>query len=564
MIPDEYNYGTPDCDMNATSIIKMYEDSFFRHWDLLAMSDYKGATWSYRDLATHIAKFHIVLEKSGIKPGDKVALCGKNCSAWGASYFSLLTYGAVPVPILNDFKPWNIHAIVNHSEAKLLFVGQNVWNNLKAEEMPAIIGAVVMDNFVCAFSRDDKFADAMKNVEANFAAAYPEGFKKTDIHYNAEKDTNDMAVLNYTSGTTSDPKGVMIPYRALLINCQFACSVISLQHEHKVVSILPMAHMFGLAFQLMFELLLGSSVCYLVKMPSPAVIFQAFAEVHPKVVIAVPLIIEKVIKQKVMPIMNKPMIRFAMKVPVIKNRIAAKINRSIVNAFGGEMDQLIVGGAALNADVEKVLRKIKFHYTVGYGTTECAPLIAYSGWFEYKAGSCGKFIPGTEVDIFSEDKTKEIGEILVKGPNVMLGYFKNPNATREVIDPQGWYHTGDMGIIDKDGVITIKGRCKNMILGPSGQNIYPEEIEDQMVNLPYIEEVLVVSRQNKLVALILPDYEAGKADGLNEEQVRNKMEENRKTLNQMMPAYSQVAEVEIRTEPFERTPKKSIRRFLYT
>ena len=555
-------YRTPDCDMNATSVIKMYEDSFRRHWSNIALSDFRGERITYGELAKRVARVHILLEGAGVKRGDKVALCGKNCLAWGVSFFGVYTYGAIPVPILNDFKPANIHTLVNHSEAKLLMVGDVVLSGMVFDEMPDIAGIILQNDMSLKASRSESLTKTMETLDELFDKKYPNGFTKDDIRYEAEEDTNALAVLNYTSGTTSDPKGVMIPYRAMLVNLKFACGVLPLTKDETVVSILPMAHMFGLAFQLMFELLLGASVCYLGKMPSPKILFDAFAEEKPTLVITVPLVIEKVIKQKIQPVMEKPMMKVLMAIPGINRIIGGKIRSKIIDAFGGKMDCLIVGGAALNAEVEKILRKIHFPYTVGYGSTECAPLISYIDWEKYKAGSCGVAVPGCPVEVFST-APGEMGELLVKGDNVMLGYYKNPNATRDVIDPEGWFHTGDMGTIDKQGYIYIKGRCKNMILGPSGQNIYPEEIEDMYMNQPMVSEVLIVDRERKLVALVLPDYEAGKAAGLNEQQVLARLEEDRKKINDMLPAYSQVSKLEIRTEPFERTPKRSIRRFLY-
>ena len=548
--------------MNATSVIKMYEDSFRRHWSNIALSDFRGERITYGELAKRVARVHILLEGAGVKRGDKVALCGKNCLAWGVSFFGVYTYGAIPVPILNDFKPANIHTLVNHSEAKLLMVGDVVLSGMVFDEMPDIAGIILQNDMSLKASRSESLTKTMENLDELFDKKYPNGFTKDDIKYEAEEDTNALAVLNYTSGTTSDPKGVMIPYRAMLVNLKFACGVLPLTKDETVVSILPMAHMFGLAFQLMFELLLGASVCYLGKMPSPKILFDAFAEEKPTLVITVPLVIEKVIKQKIQPVMEKPMMKILMAIPGINRIIGGKIRSKIIDAFGGKMDCLIVGGAALNAEVEKILRKIHFPYTVGYGSTECAPLISYIDWEKYKAGSCGVAVPGCPVEVFST-APGEMGELLVKGDNVMLGYYKNPNATRDVIDPEGWFHTGDMGTIDKQGYIYIKGRCKNMILGPSGQNIYPEEIEDMYMNQPMVSEVLIVDRERKLVALVLPDYEAGKAAGLNEQQVLARLEEDRKKINDMLPAYSQVSKLEIRTEPFERTPKRSIRRFLY-
>lgn len=548
--------------MNATSVIKMYEDSFRRHWDNVALADFRGERITYAELAKRIAKIHILLEKSGVQRGEKVALCGKNCLAWGTAFFGVYTYGAVPVPILNDFKPSNIHTLVNHSEARILMAGDVVIKGVDFNEMPDILGLILLNDMSLQNSRSEELTKAMETLDELFNAKYPNGFGRENIVYQAENSEDDLAVLNYTSGTTSDPKGVMVPYRAMMLNLKFACEHLPLTNGETVVSILPMAHMFGLAFQLMFELLLGSCICYLGKMPSPKILFDAFAEEKPTLVITVPLVIEKVIKQKIQPVLEKPFMKFAMAVPGLKNIIGGKIRTKVLAAFGGNVDSLIVGGAALNADVEKILRKIKFPYTVGYGSTECAPLISYQDWEQYKAGSCGVAIPGCTVEVFS-DAPGNVGELLVKGDNVMLGYYKNPNATRDVIDPEGWFHTGDMGTIDKQGNIFIKGRCKNMILGPSGQNIYPEEIEDFYANKPMVSEVLVVERQGKLVALVLPDYEAGKAAGLSEEQVLARLEEDRKAVNELLPAYSQVSKLEIRTEPFERTPKRSIRRFLY-
>ena len=522
-------YRTPDCDMNATSVIKMYEDSFRRHWDNQALSDFRGERITYGELAKRVARIHILLENAGLKPGDKVALCGKNTLAWGVAFFGVYTYGAIPVPILNDFKPANIHTLVNHSEAKLLMVGDVVLAGMVFDEMPEILGMILLNDMSLKVSRSKELDNAMATLDECFDKKYPKGFSKDDIKYEAEKDTNALAVLNYTSGTTGDPKGVMVPYRAMLVNLKFACGVLPLTKGETVVSILPMAHMFGLAFQLMFELLLGASICYLGKMPSPKILFDAFAEEKPKLIITVPLVIEKVIKQKIQPVMEKPMMKILMAIPGINRIIGGKIRNKIIDAFGGEMDSLIVGGAALNADV---------------------------------AGSCGIAVPGCPVQVFS-DAPGNVGELLVKGDNVMLGYYKNPNATRDVIDPEGWFHTGDLGTIDKQGYIYIKGRSKNMILGPSGQNIYPEEIEDMYMNLPLVSEVLVVERERKLVALVYPDYDAGKSAGLNQQQVLAHLEDDRKKINEMLPGYSQISKLEIRTEEFEKTPKRSIRRGLY-
>lgn len=557
------DYGKPDINLGCTSVIKMYEDSFRRHWNLTAMIDYEGLSLTYGEVAERIARYHIIFENCGVRRGDKISVCGRNCSDWAVAFLAIFTYGAVPVPILNDFKSDNIHMIVNHSESVLLIAGGQVWEKLTADEMPELAGVIVFDDCRLTLSRNDALSSAFDIMSSEYVKKFPGGLKPDGVIYEAERDENDLAILNYTSGTTSDPKGVMIPYRAVMLNMQFACRNIPLQHDHRVVAILPLAHMFGLSFQMMYELLLGCGVCFLDRTPTPAVLFKAFAEIKPKMILTVPLIIEKIVRQEIVPVLGTPIMKMAMCIPGVCGMIGNKIRNKIVNVLGGEMDILVIGGAALSPDVEKILRKIRFHYTVGYGTTECAPLIAYSAWYEYKQGSSGKILPGTKCDIFSTDSHNETGEILIKGPNVMLGYYKNPTATRETIDPAGWYHTGDIGTIDSEGNITIKGRSKNMIPGPSGQNIYPEEIEDILGRLPYVEECLVVGRDDGLVALVVPDYKTASENDMTSLQLVEKMEENRKTLNSLLPMYSQVTQIELRSEPFEHTPKKSIRRFLY-
>lgn len=549
---------TPDCNLELDSLILMFEDSFKRHWEFKALSDYKGTSITYQELATRIEKVHILLSEAGIVRGDRVALCGKNCLSWGVAFFGVFTYGAVPVPILNDFKPGNIHTIVNHSEAKLLMVGDVVLQGMVFDEMPAIDGIVLMDDMSLQHCRAEKLAKAFENLESIFNEKYPNGFTKDDIHYEKENSPEDMCVLNYTSGTTSDPKGVMIPYRALQANCVFACRNIPLKSDETVVSILPMAHMFGLTFQLMFELMLGSSVCYLGKAPTPAILFGAFAEAKPTLVLTVPLVIEKVIKQKIMPVLAKPSMKILLAIPGVRNIILGKIRTQILAAFGGKVDEVVIGGAAINPEVEKILRMMKFPYTVGYGSTECAPLISYADYETYEPGSCGRIINDCKIEVVGNGE-EEVGELVVSGPIVMLGYYKNEAATKAVIDSDGRFHTGDLGVIDAKGNIFIKGRCKTMILGPSGQNIYPEEIEAMLDNEPLISESLVVSRDGKLVALVLPDADASK--GLD---VPAEFDQIKKKLNALLPNYSQLATFEIRTEPFERTPKRSIRRFLYS
>lgn len=545
------------------SLIAYIEESIKTHWDLDALTDYKGATLQYKDVARKIEKLHLLLQESGIQPGDKVAICGRNSSHWGVAFLAILTYGAVAVPILHEFKPDNIHHIVNHSESRLFFVGDQVWENLNEDQMPSLEGIILMNDFTLLVSRSEQLTYARDHLNEMFGRKFPRNFRKEHVSYRRDKE-DELAIINYTSGTTSASKGVMLPYRSLWSNTKFAYEVLHLDAGAKVVSMLPMAHMYGLAFEFIYEFCIGCHVFFLTRIPSPKIIFQAFAEVKPNIVIAVPLIIEKIIKKNVLPKLETFSMKLLMRVPIINDKIKAQVRESMIKAFGGEFYEVIIGGAAFNQDIEKLLRSIDFPYTVGYGMTECGPIITYEDWKRFKMGSCGKAAPRMEVKIDSEDPQNIVGEILTRGDNVMLGYYKNPEATAQVIDKEGWLHTGDLGIMDSEGNVTIKGRSKNMLLGPSGQNIYPEEIEDKLNNMPMVAESIIIQlSDHKLAALIYPDFDIANAHNYTMKDIERIMEENRVALNQELPNYSQITKFKIYQEEFEKTPKKSIKRFLY-
>lgn len=545
------------------SFIAFVEESIKKHWDLDALTDYKGATLQYKDVARKIEKLHILLAESGIKPGDKVAVCGRNSSHWGVAFLAILTYGAVAVPILHEFKADNIRNIVNHSEARLLFVGDVVWESLNEAEMPLLEGIILMTDFTLLVCRSKQLEYAREHLNELFGKKFPRNFRREHVSYRRDN-PEELAVINYTSGTTSFSKGVMLPYRSLWANTQFAFDVLTLKPGDRIVSMLPMAHMYGLAFEFLYEVACGCHVFFLTRMPSPKIIFQAFADVKPHIVIAVPLIIEKIIKKNVLPKLETLKMKVLLKVPIINDKIKAAVREQMIQGFGGNFYEVIIGGAAFNQEVEKLLKSIDFPYTVGYGMTECGPIICYEDWKRFKPGSCGKAAPRMEVRIDSPDPQNIVGEILTRGDNVMLGYYKNPEATAQILDADGWLHTGDLGVMDEEGNVTIKGRSKNMLLGPSGQNIYPEEIEEKLNNLPFVAECIVIQQNdNKLVALIYPDFEDAYSQGMSDSDIEAAMEENRTTLNAELPAYSQISRIKIYPEEFEKTPKKSIKRFLY-
>ena len=543
----------------------LIQKSIIDNWDRDALTDFKGQTLQFHDVARKIEKLHILFENSGIQKGDKIALCGRNSSQWAVAFLATLTYGAIAVPILHEFNAEQVHNIVNHSEARLLFVGDHVATIIDPQAMPTLEGIINNPDYSLMVSRTDKLTYAREHLNELYGKKFPKYFRKEHVHYYTEESPEELAVINYTSGTTGFSKGVMLPYRALWSNYDFAMSVLGniIKAGDKVISMLPMAHMYGMAFEFIFEFLHGCHVYYLNRVPSPAIIAQALQEVKPRIVIAVPLIIEKIIRKKVFPKIQNNRMRLLLQMPVISKKVREMICQEVLKAFGGNMYEVIIGGAALNQEVEHFLKKIDFPYTVGYGAPECAPIICYRDYHEFAPGSCGCAALHQEVKIVSPDPRRIPGEILTKGPNVMLGYYKNPEATAETIDRDGWYHTGDLGTMDADGNVFINGRSKNMLLGPNGQNIYPEEIEDKLNSMTMVVESIVVQRDNKLVALVHPDMDEAKNMGFSEEDLKNIMEQNRNGLNEIIPAYEKISEIEIHEEEFEKTPKKSIKRYLY-
>lgn len=541
------------------------EESIKQNWDLAALTDYEGSTLQYKDVARKIEKLHILFENAGIKPEDKIALCGRNSANWAVAFLATLSYGAVAVPILHEFKAEQVHNIVNHSEARILFVGDQVWPTLDADAMPQLEGIINIHDYSLQVCRTDHLMEARERLNEFFGKKYPKYFRKEHVSYRHAASGEELAMINYTSGTTSNSKGVLIPYRALWSNLLFAREVLGGQVKRgdSVISMLPLAHMYGMAFEFIFEFMQGCHVFYLTRVPSPKIIFKAFSEIKPHIVISVPLIIEKILKKSVFPKLQTISMKLLLKLPVINSKIREKIREQIFEAFGGRMYEIIIGGAAFNSEIEQFLHRIGFNFTVGYGATECAPIISYVDWHDFRPGSCGKAAPRMEIRINSNDPENEVGEILTRGTNVMLGYYKNPEATAAAIDTDGWYHTGDLGVIDKDGYLYIRGRCKNMLLGSSGQNIYPEEIEDKLCTLPYVSECIVIQKGDKLYGLVHPDYEEAERAGLDEGQLRSAMEQNRKDLNAMVASYEQLSGIRIFKEEFEKTPKRSIKRFLY-
>ncbi|MDY3894609.1 MAG: AMP-binding protein [Candidatus Cryptobacteroides sp.] len=549
--------------MEYKSVNKMFEKAFRDNWDCLALSNYKGTTIFYRDLAERIAKIHILFEHCGLKQGDKVAICGRNQVNWAVSFLATMTYGAVPVPLLHEFKPGNIHHLVNHSEAKILFVDPTVWEGLSESEMPDLQAITRIDTFRLIYAANDQITYAREHLNSLFGEKYPESFGPESLNY-YEDSPNELALINYTSGTSGFSKGVMIPYRTIQSNVEFAkVAVPSLNNTSNVVAMLPSAHMYGLMFEVLYEIVCGAHIHFLTRIPSPKIIMQALDEIKPDLVVSVPLVIEKIYKNKVRPILEKNGIRQLLRLPLLDQVILNKVKSELVNAFGGRFYEVIIGGAAFNKDVEDFFKKIHFPFTVGYGMTECGPIIAYDGWETVKLYSCGKVAPNLEIRIDSSDPENIPGEVMVRGENVFLGYYKNEDATKAVFTEDGWFKTGDMGVVDKDGYLFLKGRCKCMILGPSGQNIYPEEIETVLNSLSYVIDSLVIEDNGGLTALIYPDFQLAEKDGMSAEQLQARIETLVKSANDLLPNYAKVKTVEIMPEDFERTPKKSIKRYLY-
>lgn len=547
------------------SFNSLIEQSIISHWDSDALTDYKGITLQYKDVARKIEKLHILFENSGVEHGDKIAICGRNCASWAVVFLATLTYGAVAVPVLHEFTADQIHNIVNHSEAKLLFVGDVVATVIDPTKMPSLEGIVYIPDYSLVVSRTDKLTYAREHLNELFGKKYPKAFRQQHISYYKEKDPSELALINYTSGTTGLSKGVMLPYRALWSNIDFAKGVLgkTIKKGDNTISILPMAHMYGMSFEFLFEFLHGCHVFYLTRVPSPAIIAQAFKDVKPAIVIAVPLVIEKIIRKKVFPQIQNTKVKLLMKMPGVGKKVKKRICEQVYQAFGGNLYEVIIGGAALNQEIESFLKDIDFPFTVGYGATECAPIITYSDWHDFVPMSCGREVVHMEVKIDSENPETVPGEILARGLNVMLGYYKNDEATAQTIDKDGWYHTGDLGLMDKGGNVFIKGRSKNMLLGPNGQNIYPEEIEDKLNSMTFAMESVVVQRDGKLVGLVHPDFDEVQAMGLSRDDLQSLMEENRVQVNANLPVYCKIAAIEIHDEEFEKTPKKSIKRYLY-
>lgn len=550
--------------MQKRNSLNLYiQDSVREHWNMLALTDFQGISLQYRDIGRKIAKLHILMEEAGIKKGDRIALCGRNSAQWCIAFFATLTYGAVVVPILHDFHPENIQHLVTHSESKLIFCDTEIWENLDPEEMKTLDAALRISDFSLLLSRKDEIQYARKHLNELFGKKYPDRFTQENVVYHKDE-PEELALINYTSGSTGFSKGVMVPYRALWSNLQYCLDHLNfLQPGDNVVCMLPLAHMYGLMVDLIHCFNHGCHLHFLTRLPSPTIIMKSFQEVKPKLIVAVPLIIEKIIKTRVFPMLEKPLMKLMLKVPFVDEKLLGKIKAKITEAFGGNVEEIIVGGAGLNKDVEAFLRRIKFPFTVGYGMTECAPLIAYAPWRQMRPQSCGRIVDRMEARIDSHDPARVPGVLWVKGANVMLGYYKNPEATAAVMK-DGWMNTGDICTLDEDGYLYIRGRDKNMILGPSGQNIYPEEIEQVLNNLPYVAESLVVqAADGQLEALIYPDYDNAQKQGMSESEIYDVMQQNIKQLNAEMPVYSKVKHMSIMKEEFAKTPKRSIKRYLY-
>ena len=548
------------------SFIGYIEESIKANWDRPALTDFKGVNCNYKDVARKVEKLHILLEAAGVERGDRVALCGRNSTNWGIAFLAVLTYGAVAVPILNDFRGEQVVNLVEHSGARLLFVGKVVWDGLRGRklgEMEGLEGVVCMEDYSLHECRNERLREARERLNELFGRRFPNRFQPGDVHYRREEGEA-LAVINYTSGTTSFSKGVMLPYRSLLSNLEFAFEVFGRIPGEHVISMLPMAHMYGLSFEFLYEFASGAHVFFLTRQPSPQIIAEAFATIRPHLIIAVPLIIEKIIRKRVLPAVNRPMVRLLRRLPVARGQVKRAIRRRVEEALGGRFRELIIGGAALNREVEHFLHDIGLAYTVGYGMTECGPILSYEDWRTFREGSCGRTAPRMELRIDSPDPARVVGEIQARGENVMLGYYRNEEATRAAFTEDGWLRTGDLGLMDEEGNLFIKGRSKSMILGPSGQNIYPEEVEGELNNMPLVVESLVVEREGRLVALVFPDFEAAAAAGKRtREELEAAMEENRVEVNRRLPGYSQIARVEVYSEEFEKTPKRSIKRYLY-
>ena len=544
------------------SFIQLIEQSIRKNWDRSALTDYKGATLQYKDVARKIEKMHILFQHAGIQPGDKIALCGRNSANWGATFLGVITYGAVAVPILHEFKADNVHNIVNHSEARMLFVGDQVWENFNEAAMPHLEGIIELKNFDLVVSRSKQLSYAREHLNEEFGKKYPCRFRAEQVSYRRES-PEELAVINYTSGTTGYSKGVMLPYRSILSNVVHIDNKVGLKAGDRIVSMLPLGHIFGLVFDFLYGITAGAHLWFLTRMPSPKIIAESFTEIRPRIIACVPLIVEKIFKKNILPKVDNKLGKLLLNLPIISDKIKENIRQQAMEVFGGNFIEIVVGGAPFNAEVEAFLRKINFPNTIAYGMTECAPLICHSRWDEIQYTSCGKTVANMETRVLSDDPTRIPGELVCRGMNTMLGYYKNEKATEETIDKEGWLHTGDMAIKDEQGNIYIKGRCKNMLLTASGQNIYPEEIEARLNNMPFVNESLVILQNNKLIALVYPDNEEAFQQNMNAHQLEEAIENNRIELNSQLPAYAQITRIKLYPEEFEKTAKKSIKRYLY-
>lgn len=554
------------CAMELIPSFNSYiEKSIIEHWDLDALTDYKGITLQYKDVARKIEKLHIMFENSGVEKGDKIAICGRNSACWAVAFLATLTYGAVAVPVQHEFTPEQVYNVVNHSEAKLLFVGDIVAKTIDVTKMPNLEGVIYIPDYSLVVSRTDKLTYAREHLNELFGKKYPKAFRSNHVHYYMNQDPEELALINYTSGTTGFSKGVMLPYRALWGNLDFTNKAMGphIPKGSNTVSILPMAHMYGMACEFLFQFCHGCHIFFLTRLPSPAIIAQAFTDIKPAIIIAVPLVIEKIIRKSIFPKTQNNRMRLLMNMPVINKKVKQKVCEEVMEAFGGNMYEIVVGGAPFNQEIESFLKSIDFPITMAYGATECAPIITYTDYKDFVPTSCGRAVVHMEVKIDSKDPQNIPGEILARGTNVMLGYYKNEEATQQVLDQEGWYHTGDLGIMDADGYIFVKGRIKNMLLGANGQNIYPEEIEDKLNSMMLVVESLIIQKGDKLAALIYPDYDEAKSLGFSKEDLQHVMEQNMLELNQMIPSYSKVSAFKLQDEEFEKTPKKSIKRYLY-
>ncbi len=546
----------------TSSLIQLIEESIRKNWNLDAMTDYKGATLQYKDVARKIEKMHILFEHAGIKKGDKIALCGRNSANWTATFLGVITYGAVAVPILHEFKADNVHNIVNHSEARMLFVGDQVWENFNEAAMPHLEGIIELKNFDLVVSRSQRLTYAREHLNEEFGKRYPCRFRAENVSYRREE-PEELAVINYTSGTTRYSKGVMLPYRSIISNVVHIHKKVGLKPGDNVVSMLPLGHIFGLVFDFIYGVTVGAHLWFLTRMPSPKIIAESFAEIRPRVIACVPLIVEKIFKKNILPKVDNKLGKLLLKLPIVSDKIKEQIRTQAMEVFGGNFIEIVIGGAPFNPEVEAFLRKINFPYTIAYGMTEAAPLICHSRWDEILYTSCGKTVSNMETKVLSSDPERIPGELVCRGMNVMLGYYKNEEATAQAIDCNGWLHTGDMAIKDAEGNIFIKGRCKDMLLTASGQNIYPEEIEARLNNMPFVNESLVILAGDKLIALVYPDNEEAFAQGMDKKALEAAIEVNRTELNKMLPAYSQITRIKLYPEEFEKTAKKSLKSFLY-